>query len=121
MNLTPNIISSSNDITVQALWAFTNMSAIIFIILCMITITNILLGDYIIAKFQLETKYPKLHRIFKYRNTVKSYSLTLNIILIYLALILLFFYNLFFAYIYNISYKILTIYLSIFNNKYIYI
>ena len=61
-----------------------------------LTITNVLFGDYLITRFKLETRFPKLHRIFKYRNTVKNYSIVLNLIFIYIVVVIMFIYNLLF-------------------------
>ncbi len=69
--------------------------ASIVILLGLIAITNYLFGDYIIARFNLEVKYPWLSRIFKYRSIIKGYSIVFNLFIIYFMVIAVIIFNLF--------------------------
>ena len=83
-----DIYSKIHSFSLLQQWAFTNICLLYFILLCFITITNILWGDHLITKYNLDTKYPLLSKVFKYRSVMKGYRLTFNIILIYLAIII---------------------------------
>ncbi len=52
------------------------------IISCVISILFIIYGDYLITRFKLETRFPKLAKIIKYRRQFQKYYLYYNIFFI---------------------------------------
>ena len=52
-----------------------------------IGISLILYGDYLIKRFNLENKYPKLAKLIHLRNKFKEYNLKISILLIILCVV----------------------------------
>ena len=67
--------------------------AYLLLLLCMITITNILFGDYLIEKYKLNEKHYILSKFLRFRGTFKKYSLAMNLLLVYSVLIAMLIYN----------------------------
>ena len=74
-----------------------------FIITNIFSITINLYGDYLLDRFKLEEKYPRLSVVIKYRRKVGNYVVVSNIIYIILTCLMnifLFFCFLFFVYLF---------------------
>lgn len=82
-----------NTLSLQELCLLINMSTIIFVILCLLTIIYSFYGDLLITKLRLEERLPKLAGIIRLRRKFLQFSLLFNILLITLALILMFVIN----------------------------
>ena len=65
----------------------------LLVLLCMITITNLLLGDYLIEKYKLNEKHYILSKLLRFRGIFKKYSLAMNLLFVYLVLIAMLIYN----------------------------
>jgi hypothetical protein len=61
----------------------------IFIIVCLFNILSVLMSDFLIKYFELETKFPKLSIFLQLRRKFKTYYLILNFLLIFITLITL--------------------------------
>lgn len=57
--------------------AILNILVLILIMLALVNIFLVYLSDFYIAKFQLETRYPKLARLFKARQTIVKANIAL--------------------------------------------
>jgi hypothetical protein len=60
------------------------------------SITTLLIGDQLINFFKLETKYPKIAKYIKFKQTLNKYYLRFYIVLLYTLLLILIFVNIFF-------------------------
>src|ERR1700735_2420101 len=66
------------------------------------SLVSLLIGDQIIKPLNLETKYPKLAKYIKFKQTVNKHSLMFNIfytlllILIFVIIFMFFFLNIFY-------------------------
>lgn len=69
------------------LLSFGNLLLDSLILNATISIIFILYGDYLIKKFNLEIKYPKLANFIKLRKKLQKYSIVTNFILIFIGLI----------------------------------
>jgi hypothetical protein len=54
---------------------------------CLISIAIILYGDYLLEKYNLKQRYPKLAKFIELRQKFKKYNLYLNIIFIALVVL----------------------------------
>lgn len=72
-----------------------NLLCIIFIISSIISILIVYYSNYLINKFRLETKYPKLAKFLYYRAKLTNYYIKLDIINIAIFLIIMVGYNLY--------------------------
>lgn len=70
-----------------------NIFASVFIIGCLISMIFAFYGNYIIEKFNLEKRYPKLSGIIRLRIKLQQYYIVLNTILILLSAILMLYVN----------------------------
>ena len=70
-----------------------NITTSLFIVSCIITILLSIFGNYLIDKFSLIQKYPKLSRFIQLRVKLKNYSIILNSVLILIFIIPLLFIN----------------------------
>jgi hypothetical protein len=70
-----------------------NISSCVFIITCIISILFALSGNYLIDKFSLEQKLPKLSKIIQLRVKFQHYYVIINSVFIILALLSLIFVN----------------------------
>ena len=75
--------------------ALANLFSDIFIFSCLVTIVTIFYGDLMIKYFNLEEKYPRLAKLIQLRRKFQTYSLTLNIALIFAMLTCVVLYNLY--------------------------
>lgn len=76
------------NLTSEQLGCLSNLLGFVMILGGMVTITTILIGQQIIAYFNLETRYPKLARYIKLRQTFDKYFLIINIIIVCLIAII---------------------------------
>jgi hypothetical protein len=56
-------------------------------------VISILFGDYIIEKYNLETKYPRFSKVFKVRKKVSKYSLIISLALLLISILVLIGFN----------------------------
>jgi len=59
------------------------------------SIVSLLIGDQLINSLNLETKFSKLAKYIKFKKTLNKHSLSYNIVLFYILLILLMSVNIF--------------------------
>jgi hypothetical protein len=69
--------------------AITHLSAIIFIILSLISLISMYFGDYLIEKFNISNKYPRIHKYIQLRRKFQRYYLILDLTIIFVMLIIL--------------------------------
>jgi len=72
-----------------------NLLGYIVLTQILITITSVLIGDNLINLFKLDTKYPKLAKYIRFKQTIKRYKLNFYILNLYLVIILLVTVNIF--------------------------
>jgi hypothetical protein len=72
-----------------------NIIGYISLLITLSSITYILLGDQIINILKLESKYPKLAKYIKFKQTLNKYYLRFYIILFYILILLLISVNIF--------------------------
>ena len=70
-----------------------NITSCVFILTCIISILFALSGNYLIDKFSLEKKLPKLSKIIQLRVKFQNYYIIINSVFIILALISLLIVN----------------------------
>ena len=83
-----------NELTLLQHWSFINLIGFWVILLCLLTITNIMIGDQLIEKYKLNEKHPILTKLLKYRGILKRNSLIFNFLWIYFMIIILLIFNL---------------------------
>lgn len=75
--------------------AFMNISALIFILLSLISILSIFFGDYLINKFSINVKYPKLYKFIELRRKFQNFYIITDSLIIILMIIILLIVNLY--------------------------
>lgn len=70
-----------------------NITTSIFILTCIISIFYSIFGNYLITKFSLEERLPKLSKIIKLRVTFQKYYIIINSVFIIIAVLSLIFIN----------------------------
>ena len=70
-----------------------NITTSIFILTCIINIFYSICGNYLINKFSLEERFPKLSKIIKLRVTFQKYYIIINSVFIIIAVLSLIFIN----------------------------
>nr|YP_010137133.1 hypothetical protein KYW48_mgp10 [Tylopilus plumbeoviolaceoides]QWM97172.1 hypothetical protein [Tylopilus plumbeoviolaceoides] len=73
--------------------AFMNISAIIFIFFSLISLLTIFFGEYLINKFNIENKYPKIYKFIKIRRIFQTYYIIIDSIIIIIIIIILLIVN----------------------------
>lgn len=74
--------------------AIVHLFAIVFILMSLISLVSLYFGESIIAKFNIEEKYPKINKYIQKRIKYKVFYLKKDIIIISIILILLAILNL---------------------------
>ena len=96
-NLIFNLINDFNEylgsLTVMEICLVINISSCVFILTCIISILFAFSGNYLIDKFTLEQKLPKLSKIIQLRVRFQRYYIVINSVFIILAIISLIFIN----------------------------
>jgi hypothetical protein len=64
-----------------------NITSCVFIFTCIVTILLSILGNYLIDKFSLENRFPKLAKLIQLRHKFQNYYIVLNSVLIIIAII----------------------------------
>jgi hypothetical protein len=70
-----------------------NITTSMFILTCIISIFYSIFGNYLITKFSLEERLPKLSKIIKLRVTFQKYYIIINSVFIIIAVLSLIFIN----------------------------
>ena len=70
-----------------------NISSCVFILTCIISILFAISGNYLIDKFSLEQKLPKLSKVIQLRVKFQRYYVFINSVYIILAILSLIFVN----------------------------
>jgi len=86
-------ISYINNLNFFQTLAFTHLSAVIFIFLSLNSLIAIYFGDYLINRFNIEDKYPRIYKFIQLRRKFQVYFLIKDLTIIYITLILLAFIN----------------------------
>jgi hypothetical protein len=94
------IINAINDfkeylasLTLMEICLIINISSCVFILTCIISILFAISGNYLIDKFSLEQKLPKLSKVIQLRVKFQRYYISINSIFIILAILSLIFVN----------------------------
>jgi hypothetical protein len=82
-----------STLTLEQLGALSHILLCIAMLFSVSTIVFVIFGDFLIIKFKLEEKYPKLARFIELRRKVQYFSLISNIILIVLSLFVIIYLN----------------------------
>ena len=85
----------SDSLTTMQHASFANILFCISILFCVFNLISIFMGDRIITYFQLESKYPRLNKLFYYRRRIQLYYFVLNSFIIVLSLLVLIILNLY--------------------------
>ena len=72
-----------------------SISTSLFILICLYDILIINFGNEIIDYFKLDLKFPKIAKIINFRKKVTRFSILINYLLIFLALIFIIYINCF--------------------------
>ena len=98
MNSIKDIIDKFSEnlshLSTKELGALTHLFSSVLILLCLLSIIGIVYSDYLITKFKLEEKFPKLAKILKIRKMFQQYYLFLNFTIIIITLLAIIFINL---------------------------
>lgn len=81
------------SLSVTEICLVVNIFSCVFIITCIISILFAVFGNYLIDRFSLEQKFPKLSKIIQLRVKLQRYYVIINTLLILLALISLILVN----------------------------
>jgi hypothetical protein len=82
-----------SSLSVTELCLLMNILISILIFTCLISIISAFYGNFLIEKFNLEKKYPKISTFLKIRNKLQHTYIFINTIVIVLSLLLLLFIN----------------------------
>jgi hypothetical protein len=77
--ISDNYSDALNSLTTEQLGALSNLLFSQFILASVISIVFIFFGDYLITRFNLEIKYPRLAKIIGLRKKFQKYYLIVNI------------------------------------------
>jgi hypothetical protein len=77
--ISDNFSDALNSLTTEQLGALSNLLFSQIILASVISIVFIFFGDYLITRFNLETKYPRLAKIIGLRKKFQKYYLIVNI------------------------------------------
>jgi hypothetical protein len=81
------------SLTVMEICLVINISSCVFILTCIISILFAISGNYLIDKFSLEQKLPKLSKIIQLRAKFQRYYIIINSVFIIIAIFSLIFVN----------------------------
>jgi hypothetical protein len=73
------------SLSVMEICLVINITSCVFILTCIISILSAVFGNYLIDRFSLEQKFPKLSRIIQLRVKLQRYYVIINSVLIILA------------------------------------
>jgi hypothetical protein len=82
-----------SSLTLDQKIAVTHILAAIAMLSSIFTIAMIIYGDYLIIRFKLEEKFPKLARFIQIRRKLQLYSISMNLFLMTLALLAVIYIN----------------------------
>lgn len=71
-----------------------NITSGLFILFCILSIISAVLGNYLIEKFSLEQKFPRLNKIIQLRVKLQYYYIIINSVFILIAIVPLIYVNL---------------------------
>src|SRR6266576_3509211 len=69
--------------------AIAHLSAIVFIFLSVISLVSIYFGDYLLNKYNIKSKYPRIHKFIQLRRKFQRFYLILDLTIIFIMLIIL--------------------------------
>ena len=76
-----------NNLSLDQIVALFNIICDIMVLMALTSISILLIGDYLIKNFNLESKYPRLYKYIKFRENLNKYYLKFYIILLYVIII----------------------------------
>jgi hypothetical protein len=82
-------------LNLEQLVALINIFGYCMILFTLFSITTVLIGDYLIDKFKLEIRYPKLAKLIRIKQTLNKHSLFFNITMFYVIVIGFIFMNIY--------------------------
>ena len=95
-----NLLNSFNSfrellssLSIEQQGAISHLLLAVFMLLCLFSIISILYGDFLIRKFNLEGKYPKLAKFIEIRRKFQHFYLVMNFTFIILVLIVIIYVN----------------------------
>jgi hypothetical protein len=89
LDLISNYSQYLSNLSTTELCLIINISTSIFILTCLISILFAFYGNFLLDKFSLEKRYPKLSGIIKLRIKLQNYYILINTLFIVISLILL--------------------------------
>ena len=77
-----------NNLSLDQIVALFNIICEIMILMALTSICILLIGDFLINKFNLDTRYPRLSKYIRMKEKLNKYYLKYYIILLYIIVIL---------------------------------
>jgi hypothetical protein len=76
-----------DQLSLEQLVALFNIIGFLMIFFTLISITTLLIGDYLIEKFKLNDKYPKIYKYIKFKQTLNKHYMMFYFIIFYIIVI----------------------------------
>lgn len=73
--------------------ALSHLCCIVFITLSLVSLVSLYFGDYLIDKFNIKEKYPRIYKFIQLRRSFQIFYLIKDITIIFITLILLTYIN----------------------------
>lgn len=93
LSMVTRYIDFLQSLSVEQLFAVTNILTAIFFIFCMFNIVSVFFGLFLIDYFKIVEKLPRLAKIIELRNKFKRYYLIYNIAMVVIVSCLMLFTN----------------------------
>lgn len=95
LDLFKEIYSYIENMSIIQNIAFMNISALIFTLFSLISILSIFFGEYLIIKFSIKEKYPKISKFIEIRRKFQRFYIIIDSLIIILMIIILLIVNLY--------------------------
>ena len=87
INIIDTINNFLNNLTVTQSLAFTHINGSLIILFSLCSIISIFYGEFLIQKFSLEIKFPKLAKFIQLRRKFQQFYLLINTLIIFIVII----------------------------------
>lgn len=87
INIIDTINNFLNNLTVTQSLAFTHINGSLIILFSLFSIISIFYGEFLIQKFSLEIKFPKLAKFIQLRRKFQQFYLLINTLIIFIVII----------------------------------
>ena len=84
-----------DHLSLEQLVALFNIIGYSMILLTLISITTLLIGDYLIEKLKLDIKYPKLAKYIRFKQSLNKHYLMFYMIMFYIIVLLFIIVNIY--------------------------